>query len=81
MRELISFSFKSTEKQFLAVTNSVQHGLTIKLNLRQETLRVVTIAMICFTLLHFENFNISGGLYVTQLNIYDGAFIVKIVSR
>ena len=31
-------------------------------------------------LLHFEKFNISGGLYITQLNIYDGAFIGKIVS-
>ena len=30
---------------------------------------------------HFENFNIFGGLYITQLSIYDGAFIVKIVSR
>ena len=37
--------------------------------------------MICFTLLHFENFNISGGLYITQLNIYDEAFFAKIVSR
>ena len=43
-------------------------------------LRVVTIAMICFALLHSENFNISGGLYIAQLNIYDGAFIAKIVS-
>ena len=48
---------------------------------QQETLCVVTIAMICFTLLYFENFNISGGLYITQLNINDGAFIEKIVSR
>ena len=31
-------------------------------------------------ILHFEKFNISGGLYITQLNIYDGAFIAKIVS-
>ena len=37
--------------------------------------------MIYFTLLHFENFNISGGLYITQLNNYDGAFIAEIVSR
>ena len=49
--------------------------------MKQETLRVVTIAMIWFTLLHFENFNISGGLHVTQLNIYDGAFIVITVSH
>ena len=28
-----------------------------------------------------ENFNISGGLYITQLNNYDGDFIPKIVSR
>ena len=41
---------------------------------------VVIIVMICFTILHFEKFNISEGLYITQLNIYDGAFIVKIVS-
>ena len=47
---------------------------------QQGTLRVVTIAMICFTLLHFENFNISRGLYITQLNIYDGAFIKKAVK-
>ena len=37
--------------------------------------------MICFTLLQFENFNISGGLYITQSKIYDGAYIAKIVSR
>ena len=30
-------------------------------------------------LLHFENLNIFKGLYITQLNIYDGAFIAKIV--
>ena len=44
-------------------------------------LRVVTIAMICSTLVHFENFNILKGLYITQSNSYDGAFIAKIVSR
>ena len=33
------------------------------------------------TELHFENFNIFGGPYVTQSNIYDEAFITKIVSR
>ena len=38
-------------------------------------------AMISFTLLHFENFNFSEDLYITQLNIYDEAFIAKIVSR
>ena len=32
--------------------------------------------MTCFTLL-----NISGGLYITQLNIYDGGFIAEILSR
>ena len=30
--------------------------------------------------LHFENFNIFEGLYITQLNIYDGDFIAKIIS-
>ena len=30
-------------------------------------------------LLH--NFNIFGGLYITQSNIYDTAFIAKIVNR
>ena len=29
--------------------------------------------------LHFENFNIFGGLHITQSNIYDGAFIAKTV--
>ena len=38
-------------------------------------------ALIFFTLLHFENFNFSEDLYITQLNIYDEAFIAKIVSR
>ena len=28
-------------------------------------------------LLHFGNFNIFGGPYITQLNIYGGAFIAK----
>ena len=32
-------------------------------------------------LVHFENFNIFGGLYITQSNIYDEAFIPKTVSR
>ena len=31
--------------------------------------------------LHFDNFNIFGGLYITQSNICDGSFIVDIVSR
>ena len=31
--------------------------------------------------LRFENFNIFGGLYITQSNVYDGAFIAKIVSH
>ena len=44
-------------------------------------MRVVTIAMMCFTLLHFENFNIFGGLYLTQSNFYDGVFTAKTVSR
>ena len=44
-------------------------------------MHVVTIAMMCFTLLHFENFNIFGGLYLTQSNYYDGVFTAKIVSR
>ena len=43
----------------------------------QEMLCNVTIALFAPPLLHFENFNIFGGLYVTQLNIYNGAFIVK----
>ena len=34
----------------------------------------------CHDLLHFENFNISRGLYKTQSNICDGAFIAKIVG-
>ena len=31
--------------------------------------------------LHFENFNIFRDLYITQSNIYDGAYITKIVSH
>ena len=35
--------------------------------------------MICSTSArYFENL---GGLYITQSNIYDGAFIAKLVSR
>ena len=37
--------------------------------------------MICSTLASLWKFNIFGGLYTTLLNIYDGAFIAKIVSR
>ena len=59
---------------FLGTLNNIDYKI------QQETLRVVTIAMICFTLLHFQNFNISGGLHITQLNVYDGAFIAKIES-
>ena len=50
-------------------------------NNKQETLRVVRIVMMYFIIPHFENFNNSEGLHITQLNIYDGAFIAKIVSR
>ena len=56
---------------FLGTLNNIDYKI------QQEMLRVVTIAMICFTLLHFQNFNISGGLHITQLNIYDGAFLRK----
>ena len=42
---------------------------------------VVTIAIICSNLASLENFNFFGGLYITQSNIYDEAFIAKIVSR
>ena len=59
---------------FLGTLNNIDYKI------QRETLRVVTIAMICFTLLHFQNFNTSGGLHITQLNIYDGAFIAKIES-
>ena len=48
---------------------------------QQETLSVVTIAIICSTLASNGNCNIFGGIYITQSNIYDGAFIAKIVSR
>ena len=48
---------------------------------KQETLRVVTITMSAPPWLHFENFIIFGGLYVTQSNIFDVDFIAKIVSR
>ena len=34
MRELIKFCFEGGEKQFIAVKNLVQHGLTMKINLR-----------------------------------------------
>ena len=70
---LIIFSFESVVHK--------NKSKPVKSEIKQETLRVVTITMICFTLLHFENFNISGGLYITQLKICDGAFIAKIVSR
>ena len=44
-------------------------------------LRVVTMATICSTLIHFPNFIIFGGLYVHQFNICDEAFIAKRVNR
>ena len=47
---------------------------------KQETLGDVTIAMISYTLVDSENFSIFGGLYITQSNICDGAFIAKMVS-
>ena len=43
-----------------------------EIKLRKCLILYKSIAMICFTLLHFENFSFSGGLYITQLNIYDG---------
>ena len=62
-----------------------QHKLRILkiviLNAKQETLRVVTIAIICSI---FASLNIFGGLLIavrTLPNICDRAFIAKIVSR
>ena len=49
--------------------------------LNKKMLCVVTIAMICSNLASLENFNFFGGLYITQSNIYDEAFIAKIVSH
>ena len=46
--------------------------LSKEIKLRKCLILYKSIAMICFTLLHFENFSFSGGLYITQLNIYDG---------
>ena len=46
--------------------------------MKQETLRVATIATIFSTLLDFANFNIFRDLY--QFNICDGAFIAKKVN-
>ena len=51
------------------------------IQLKQETLRVVTIAMICSPMAWLWKFQYFWGLYLTQSNIYDGAFIAKIVSR
>ena len=45
---------------------------------KQETLRTVNNR---HDLLHPQNFNIFGDLYITQSNIYDGAFNAKIVTR
>ena len=42
-------------------------------------LLVVAIKMICTTLAqHLENVNICRSVYITQSNIYDGAFIAKV---
>ena len=49
--------------------------------MKQETLHAVTIAMIAPLQLYFENSSILRDLYMTQSNIFDGAFIAKIVSR
>ena len=48
--------------------------------MKQETLQVVRIALIYSTLASLWKFNVFGGLYITQSNIYDEAFIAKIVS-
>ena len=37
--------------------------------------------MIYVMLAYFDNFNIFGGLQLNQSNIYDGAFVAKIVNR
>ena len=47
--------------------------------MKQETLRVVTMAMISSILASLWKF--SKSLYITQLNIHNVAFIAKIVSR
>ena len=46
-------------------------------NFMRKALRVVTIAMICATLLHFENLNILGDLYKNQSDIYTELLLWK----
>ena len=56
------------------------HGCSL-IQLKQETLRVVTIAMVCSI---FASLNIFGGLFIpvrTWSNIWDRGFIAKIVSH
>ena len=57
------------------------HG---KVKSKQETLRIVSHLRWPKSFeppqLDFENFNIFGGLYITQSNIYGGAFMPIIVS-
>ena len=49
---------------------------------KQKPSRVVTIAMTCSTLASLSKFwKFFEGLYITQLNFYDGAFIVKMVNN
>ena len=58
--------------------NEVEQHFTIN---KQETRRVITIAFFCSSLASLSKFNIFGGLYMTESNIYDGAFIAKVVSQ
>ena len=65
------------------ILNNVKINLSAKTNLgelycknhtsekkvKQEMLRVVAIAVVSFTLIHFENFNILGGLYNPVKNL------------
>ena len=73
-------SFELKDEKRIRFMN-LQWPRGIECNFKPETLRIVTIAMICSNLAPPWKFNIFGSLYIAQSNINDGAFIAKIVSR
>ena len=72
--------FRSTNT-YISLTFEHLVSIRRETNSKQETLRVVTIVMICSTLASLWKFQYFQRPIYNQSNVYDGACIVKIVSR
>ena len=85
LKEVFAFCFPLLSRAWLSSVICWREALSLLLFYMKKKTRNATRCNNCNDLLHlsflFENFNIFGGLYIIQLDIYDRAFLRKIVSR